>query len=218
MRRFATDDITVNFQWPELDYISSLVDIWFSYSATPMLSFSADNTPISLGFDGYTTWYGNDLTYRAETHIIPRRAEEPWVRLHELGHVLGLDHHDGPTVMLDGPHPASEVAGIRKYTPGDILDLQARYGTADGVTEVWGDTRDNFIFGGQGEVDPIDGNEVLHGGAGNDVLYGNAGNDILCGDAGEDKLYGGLGPDTFYVGAGDRVMDLNPWEDMLFYC
>ena len=59
MRKFATETITVNFSWPELAYISSLVDVRFSYSATPMLSFAADNTPVSLGFDAYATWWDN---------------------------------------------------------------------------------------------------------------------------------------------------------------
>jgi Ca2+-binding RTX toxin-like protein len=118
---------------------------------------------------------------------------------------------------VNSRYTVAEVNAIEQYTSGDILDLQARYGTTDGVTEVWGDRRDNVLFGGQGVVDPVDGHEILHGGAGNDALYGNGGHNTLCGDEGADTLYGGAGADTFYLGAGDRVMDFNPWEDAVFH-
>jgi hypothetical protein len=96
------------------------------------------------------------------------------------------------------------------------LDLQARYGTADGVTEVWGDWRGYVLFGGQGVVDPIDGNEILHGGAGSAILYGNAGNDVLCRDLGADTIIGGLGSDIIYADGLDIIIGLEE-QDMVYW-
>jgi hypothetical protein len=231
MRKFATDIITVDFWRPELDYIQSLVDVRFIYDlAHAAVTLDIDNVPHSRGVDGWTDWWWNaeGNTYRAEIHISPAFASQKYLFLHEMGHVLGLpqpaDHAAGLDVTLmawantvNSRYSVAEVNRIQTYTPGDIVDLRARYGTPDGIFEVWGDTRENILFGGQGLVDPVDGHEILHGGGGNDRIYGNGGNDSIAGDAGTDTLYGGLGADTFYVGAGDQVMDFTPWEDAIFH-
>jgi Ca2+-binding RTX toxin-like protein len=225
MRKFFTDTITVNFWRPELEYIQSVVDVKFQYGLSAMLTLAIDDA--TQGFDGYTTWWDDAAgqTYRANIHILPSFASQSYVFLHEMGHALGLDHHGhslDETLMiesddLNGRYTVAEVNAVTQYTPGDILDLQARYGTPDGIPELWGDWRDNVLFGGQGVVDPVDGDEILHGGGGNDRIYGNGGNDTIAGDAGSDTLFGGLGADTFYVGAGDLVMDFTPWEDAIVH-
>jgi hypothetical protein len=231
MRRFASDTIAVDFWRPELDYISSLVDVRFVYDpAHAAVTLGIDGVPHSHEVDGWTDWWWNSEgnTYRAEIHVSPAFASQKYLFLHEMGHVLGLsqptNHSTGLDVTLmawadtvNSCYSVAEVDRVQTYTPADIIDLRTRYGIPDGISEVWGDWRDNVLFGGQGVVDPVDGNEVLHGGAGNDVLYGNGGDDALCGDAGADTLYGGLGADIFYVGAGDQVMDFNPSEDVIFH-
>jgi hypothetical protein len=230
MRRFVSDTITVNFWRPELEYIQSVVDVRFIYDpAHAAVTLGIDGVPHSHGVDGWTDWWLNaeGNTYRADMHITPKFAAQLYLFLHEMGHVLGLpqpiDHSTGLDVTLmawadtvNTRYTMAEVDRIQTYTPADIIDLRARYGTPDGVSDLWGDWRDNVLFGGQGIVDPVDGHEILHGG-GNDRIYGNGGHDTIAGDAGADTLYGGLSADTFYVGAGDQVMDFNPWEDAIFH-
>jgi Ca2+-binding RTX toxin-like protein len=229
MRRFASDTIAVDFWRPELDYIQRLVDVHFVYDpAHPNVTLSINNEPRAHGWDGMTTSYGDLNIWRAHIDIVPEHASNRGLFIHEMGHVLAIpqpENHNTPlsvTIMAWAPYVnanyTSQEVAKAELTSGDIIDLRARYGTADGISTLWGDWRDNVLFGGQGVVDPIDGNEVLHGGAGDDVLYGNGGDDALCGDAGVDTLFGGLGADIFYVGAGDQVMDFDPVEDMLFYC
>jgi hypothetical protein len=231
MRRFVTEDIRVNFWRPELEYIQFLVDVRFIYDpARATVTLGIDRVLERHGTDGWTDWWFDAAghTYWAEMHISPAFASQKYLFLHEMGHVLGLeqpaDHAAGLDVTLmtwaetvNSRYTVAQVNAVTRYTPGDVLDLQARYGSADGVTELWGDWRDNILFGGQGEVDPVDAHEVMHGGAGNDVLCGNGGADTMAGDEGADVLYGGLGADTFYVSPGDRVMDFNPWEDAIFH-
>ena len=182
--------------------------------------------PVTAGTE-LTTWYGNP-TYRADIHLSPEFAHQTYLFLHEMGPALGLpqpvDHATGLEVTLmawadtvNARYSVTEVDRISTYTHSDIVDLRARYGTPDGIADVWGDWRENVLFGGQGEVDSVDGNEVLHGGAGNDLLYGNGGDDVLCGDSGTDTLYGGLGVDIFYLGAGDQAPDFTPGVDVMFW-
>ena len=208
------------------------MDVRFVYDpAHAAATLGIDRVPESHGTDGWTDWWFDSAgqTYQAEMHITSKFADQPYLFLHEMGHVLGLsqpdDHSTGLDVTLmawadtvNSRYSMADVERITTYTHGDIVALWGHYGVSDGFEgDIWGDWRDNVLFGGQGIVDPIDGNEVMHGGAGNDVLYGNGGDDALCGDAGADTLYGGLGADIFYVGAGDQVMDFNPSEDVIFH-
>ena len=157
------------------------------------------------------------LTYRAEIHSIPARATEPWVRLHELGHTLGLDHHGSvltDTVMLDGAHPTAEVAGITAYRPGNIIDLWGRYGVSKAyLGDIQGDWRNNLLFGGTGMADPTDNGEKLFGMQGADNIFGNGGNDTIYGGTGEvspvdgnDTLNGGGGQDIMFGNGGNDVL------------
>ncbi len=150
MRRFVSDTITVNFWRPELEYIQSLVDVRFIYDPThATVTLGIDGVPHSHGVDGWTDWWFNaeGKTYRAEIHLSLAFASQKYLFLHEMGHVLGLpqpaDHSTGLDVTLmawadtvNSRYSAAEVNAIEQYTPGDVLDLQARYVTADGVTEI----------------------------------------------------------------------------------
>ena len=55
----------------------------------------------------------------------------------------------------------------------------------------------------QGSLDPVGGNDVLHGGAGNDWMAGHGGQDQLSGGSGSDVLFGGGDSDWVVGGAGD---------------
>lgn len=54
-----------------------------------------------------------------------------------------------------------------------------------------------------GSLDPVGGNDVLHGGAGNDWLAGHGGQDQLFGGSGNDVLIGGGDSDWLVGGTGD---------------
>jgi Ca2+-binding RTX toxin-like protein len=70
-----------------------------------------------------------------------------------------------------------------------------------GLTEVVGNLRDNFLFGNSFA-------NSLSGLAGFDNLFGNGGDDILDGGEGADRMEGGEGDDSYIVDdAGDVVVE-----------
>jgi Ca2+-binding RTX toxin-like protein len=56
------------------------------------------------------------------------------------------------------------------------------------------------------DIDRIEGNDVLSGGAADDILMGQRGNDVLRGNDGDDELTGHLGDDTISGGAGRDIL------------
>jgi len=78
---------------------------------------------------------------------------------------------------------------------------------------VFGDHRNNLIFGGDGndDIHGFQGNDTLIGGDGNDDIHGNEGNDTLIGGGGNNDIFGGPGSDTFVLTRGGfmTIMDFS---------
>jgi Ca2+-binding RTX toxin-like protein len=71
----------------------------------------------------------------------------------------------------------------------------------DYVDQIYGNSRDNDIWGGDLAINYIwgrDGNDILRGGNSLDFLFGEGGHDDLYGGYGGDYIYGGAGNDDLF--------------------
>ena len=225
-----------------------LVDVrigWQPYDAL-------DDTKESDGEDGTVavTWSWYYGTTNAEQVLVFDHAEF-WshtefydAALHELGHVLGIDHSDiSGTVMAGFPTTLYVYQpGRDQLTDDDIAAAQAIWGPPEGGPA--GTPGDDFILATEG-ADSIDGlagndtlvgfggNDTLRGGAGDDqifggnitmdvvedgddALYGGPGNDFMLGENGNDLLEGGEGNDSLAGGAGADTLNGAVGDDTVF--
>lgn len=150
------------------------------------------------------------------------------VIMHELGHVIGLNHPGTAGNVMSSPQvPGADPAA---YSADDSAGFGFLYpaqnpsgggvGTCEnpGPDAIVGTSGNDFLPGtpgndliaGLGGNDIIaggGGNDTICGGPGNDTIFGQGGNDNIRGDGGNDKLRGGDGDDT--VSGNDGVDDLN---------
>ena len=146
------------------------------------------------------------------------------IALHELGHVLGIDHSDVPNTVMSGPPFTSYTyqSGRNQLTDDDIAAAREIWGSPRG-TGTLGDDRlsgtngDDFINGraGNDTLYGSFGNDTLYGGLGNDSLYGQKDNDLLAGQAGHDLLSGGDGSDRLWGGGGADTLVGGDGNDLL---
>lgn len=114
---------------------------------------------------------------------------------------------DGFTTFID------LEAGTARYSGGpnanfDISGFEDVLG-GDGVDNVTGDDRDNYIDTGAGNdrVDGGGGNDLIDGGADTDVIRGDEGDDIIQGQSGRDRLFGGDDDDLIFAFEFDGTTD-----------
>ncbi len=154
-------------------------------------------------------------------HDFESKAIQREIFIHELGHLLGLEHpwdkDDGDFAVDNStiPHQATRMGydehssgNIGWYEDIDIQALQSIWGTK-GYSKVGNSTGDN-IQGNSATDDNIAGglgNDTLVGYQGSDYLSGGQGNDILRAGNGRDLLNGGLGEDVFYGGFGTNTFE-----------
>jgi len=125
------------------------------------------------------------------------------VVLHELGHVLGLDHIDDTAQVM---HPVIPVGSPqRSLGPGERAAMRLLYPptgsaapTCVGVAAT--------IYNVTGTVRGTGGRDVIVTGAGAQTIYGNGGNDLICAGGGNDIIYGGPGNDEIYGQNGADTM------------
>ena len=167
------------------------------------------------------TWYSGNVIDEQAVVFDPA---ENWddvsfydVALHELGHVLGIDHSDVYSSVLSTPPYTlyADQPGRDQLTADDIAAARALWGqpgsgppTSRPPTpniERYGTPGNDTIIGNAGDdtMYGFGGDDRLLGGAGNDSIVGGTGNDWLWGEGGNDALLGGDGVDILFGMNGD---------------
>lgn len=148
------------------------------------------------------------------------------VFLHELGHVLGLDHPSGPGASNEAMYAFYTADEPISLGPGDIEGIQLLYGAA--IERIIGSPfGDMFDYSGRTEpllISSLAGDDVVIGTQGNDRMFGGAGNDVLSGAAGDDLIVdtlgsndmsGGTGLDVLMAGFGASTLSGGGGDDVL---
>ena len=155
------------------------------------------------GLDGskYPDAHKNPDKYQ---HIDWERSEWKKIFIHELGHLIGLEHpwdkEDGDWAVKNSDiKTVDTIMGYESMDAnGNIMswfqDIDQR-----ALREVWGAARNNQLS----SINAGAGNDLITGGVGDDILKGGSGSDRLNGGAGNDKLIGGNGDDTLNGGNGN---------------
>ncbi|MFY0616630.1 Hint domain-containing protein [Shimia sp.] len=117
--------------------------------------------------------------------------------------VVDIDAAPGSEgAISDGSAPGDSTDGANSVLvniPGPVANFEVRLvNLSDDPADVT--VSDIFFEGGEGEL-PVDGDDVLTGGAGEDLIYGQEGDDLLTGDDGMDTLDGGADSDTIVGGS-----------------
>lgn len=223
---YAFSDTQTEIIWTALDTWERVSNVNFhTHPADADDTMTIDVTAI----DQYGSIWGYAYTWGAielDSNDIDRISDTNFstLVLHEIGHILGLEHALSDSVM----HPDIRSAATEP-TARDIANLETFYGaaTADvvaavqaggsGEQEVVGNAGPDILYGNQGmdTLSARDGADTLYGGQdadrlvagdGADILYGNRASDLLIGGDGNDTLFGGQGADTLSGGAGDDVL------------
>jgi hypothetical protein len=226
-------ELLYDFSQSQKDIIWNALDTWERVSNVDFSthSITADTT-MTIDVTAIDT-FGRIWAYayswgaiEIDSNDIDRISEENFSTLviHEVGHILGLEHQSSDSVMIPTIPSASP-----EPTAKDIANLETFYGQAtedtaavvqvggSGAQEVVGNAGPDILYGNQGtdtlygrggEDTLFGGQEAdrLDGGDGQDILYGNRGADRLAGGDGNDTLYGGQENDTLSGGAGDDLL------------
>ena len=209
--------------WTALDTWERLTNVDFStHPLDADVTMTFDSTSIgSLNSTWGFAYIWGDIVL--DTNVINVISEDYLSKLvlHEVGHILGLEHQSRDSVMTP---IITDVSA--EPTAKDIANLEVFYGEAtddvvavvqaggSGDQEVVGNAGPDILYGNQG-MDTLSaraGDDTLYGGqdddrlaggSGTDILYGNLASDILIGGDGNDTLFGGQDADTLSGGAGD---------------
>lgn len=194
-------------------------------------------TAIGMATTSFTPNFGSGFD-TAFAGLIELDADRAWspdgesgfnffnVFLHELGHVLGLDHPSGPGAANEAMYAFYTADETISLGPGDIEGIQLLYGAA--IEQIIGSlSADVFDFSGRTEpllISSLAGDDVvigtqgddrIFGGAGNDVLSGGAGNDLIVDTLGSNDMSGGTGLDVLMAGLGASTLSGGAGDDVL---
>lgn len=147
--------------------------------------------------------------------------------LHEMGHVLGLDHPTNPDNAVMYQNLLRGDKGRRFLRAGDKVGISILH--PDSAPNCAGkkatievpptqNANPGLAIVGTGAADVIVGGkfaDTINGKGGSDTICGLAGSDRLVGSGGADKLVGGGGADQLLGGKGNDVLEGKAGPDSL---
>ncbi|MCX7561843.1 matrixin family metalloprotease [Sulfitobacter sp. F26204] len=139
-------------------------------------------TEAEIRFDVSENWAADHDVARNEVGLYQ-------VALHEIGHVIGLDHTDNSDTIMY----ASDISDLPGLTAGDIAGAQAFYGASQNTPEPAPEPEPPAAYS------PTIGNDTFMARAGDDVINGLQGIDTL-------SLTGDQSQYTLMLSAGDLIL------------
>ena len=152
--------------------------------------------------------------------------------LHELGHVLGIDHSNVRDVVMSGlpttPYADVNPSGRDGLTSDDIAAARALWGPPGGGTGPTTSTDGDDLVLGTGGADSLWGglgSDTIRGFGGDDYLVGGRGGenespgdgaDLIEGGRGNDRIWGESGDDVLLGGPDDDKVDGGPGRDRIW--
>ena len=124
--------------------------------------------------------------------------------LHELGHVMGLEH---PFDGGDGDVFGTTNSSFSAFPEDTVMAYRP---PLNGVWPQW--FSDNDLEA----LISLWGPQFQLYGESSDFVVGAGYRDLIGGGPGNDSIYGGLGSDTLMGGKGDDQLFGGPWSDQLF--
>jgi VCBS repeat-containing protein len=169
---------------------------------TMRIAVTAVNDPAVVG--GYLTGSVlEDLVTTATGVVTVSDVDAGEARFEAMADARGaygtfsFDHLTGQwAYLLDNSNP-----NVQSLQEGEVRQENFIVRTVDGTEQAIA-----VLINGTSDINPLDGDNTVSGGAGQDSLFGAAGSDSLFGRGGNDRLDGGSGHDIVSGGSGnDRV-------------
>lgn len=167
----------------------------------------------------FTTQFDVSLTTAWQTTLAvgaqPGKVDVETVVLHELGHVLGLDHPSIPGLLMSAALETNSTHN-RELGPGERAAVATLYPapaitgpSCDGLAVTIDMTAGDRGVG-------TDGDDVILGTEQADRIFGMGGDDVICGEGGVDRLYGGDGDDRLFGGGSSDRIKAGAGEDTVY--
>ena len=165
--------------------------------------------------------FGLETIFTIDWHDSASTTQIYDTALHELGHIMGIDHSNVRGQVMSGnsptgPTPYHDQPGRDVLQYDDIAAARALYGPPSGAPVP---TPTPTPTNGDDSLVGTRGSDQIEGFAGDDTLHGLRGNDTLRGGSGDDHLFGGVNHSqngSNETPGGSNVLDGGPGNDEIW--